>query len=343
MDTSASRFRKTLLTLITFISASLGASAPVQLASADTGPLAKLGQDMYDFGSVMQGQKVVHEFAVENSGDADLVLQRIAPSCGCTAAAVSSPTIKPGGSEKIRVTFDTAGMYGAKTKTVNVVTNAREKPEFTLKLKGSVIRGISSTPERVTFGDVPQSASQAMRTKEVALNVTEGMTWDIARVTSASKFISVQELPAQGTSKRYAVTLLPDAPKGELRERLIVESKDPAQTAVNIPITATVLGDLRIIPATVSFGIVSGTELIERRLKYENASTIPVSITSVTSSHPAVSAAMLDMDGGKRGVLVIKLDPKKVTSDLKATVQVATNHPEQGTLTVSVYGVQAPK
>ena len=52
---------------------------------------------------------------------------------------------------------------------------------------------------------------------------------------------------------------------------------------------------------------------------------------------------MLDMDSGKRGVLVVKVDPTKVTSDLKATVQVATTHPEQGTLTVSVYGVQAPK
>jgi len=312
-------------------------------AAADTGPLAKLGQDKYDFGSVMQGQKVIHEFAVENSGDADLVLQRIAPSCGCTAAAVSSSTIKPGASEKIRITFDTAGMYGAKTKTVSVMTNAREKPEFTIKLTGSVVRGLSATPERLMFGEVPQSASQATRTQEIALAVTEGMTWDIARVTSASKFITVQEIPAQGTSKRYAVTLQPDAPKGDLRERLIVESKDPAQAAVNIPITATILGDLRIIPATVSFGIVSGTESIERRLKYENSASSPVAITSVTSSHPAVTASMLDMDSGKRGVLVVKVDPTKVTSDLKATVQVATTHPEQGTLTVSVYGVQAPQ
>ena len=343
MCTSTFQFCRRLLAFIACIGASLVASAYVQQAAADTGPLAKLGHDMYDFGSVMQGQKVMHEFSVENAGDTDLVLQRIAPSCGCTAAAVTSPTIKPGSSEKIRVTFDTAGMYGAKTKTVSVVTNSRDKPEFILKLRGSVVRGLSAAPERVMFGEVPQSASQAMRTQEITLTVTDGMTWEVARVTSAAKFIAVQELPPQGASKRYAVTLLPDAPKGELRERLIVESKDPAQAAVNIPITATVLGDLRIVPATVSFGIVSGTEPIERRLKYENSSATPVSFTSVTSSHPAVTAAMLDMDAGKHGVLVVKVDPTKVTSDLKATVQVATTHPEQGTLTVSVYGVQAPK
>jgi len=108
-------------------------------------------------------------------------------------------------------------------------------------------------------------------------------------------------------------------------------------------VTATVLGDLRVTPAVLSFGIISGTEPIERRLKYENASTAPVEITGVTSSHPAVTATMLDMEAGKRGVVVVKLDPKKVSGDLKATVEIRTSHPEQSVLTVSVYGVQSPQ
>lgn len=313
------------------------------VALADTGPLAKITEKDFDFGRVMQGHKVMHEFAIQNSGDADLVLQRIAPSCGCTAAAVSSSTIKPGASEKVRVTFDTAGMYGSKTKTVHVVTNAREHPEITLTMRGSVVRGVTATPERLVFGEISSGSSLATRTQELAIAVAEGMDWEVARVISGSKFIDVVPLGDQGGSKRYSVVIQPDTPKGDLRERLIVEFKDPAQAAVNIPVMATILGDLRLSPATVSFGIISGTEAIERRIKYENASSIPVAITGVTSAHPAVAATMLDVDAGKRGVVVIKVDPTKVKGDLKATVEITTNHPEQKTLAISVYGVQAPK
>jgi hypothetical protein len=318
-------------------------SLSVLSAVADTGPLPKVAEAEHDFGRVMQGQKVMHEFAIQNSGDADLVLQRIAPSCGCTAAAVSSTSIKPGASETIRVTFDTAGMYGSKTKTVSILTNAREKAEVVLKMKGSVVRGITTTPERIMFGEVSQGASPPARTQEVAISVTEGMTWEVSQVSSGTRFLNVAELPSQGADKRYAVTLQPDAPKGELRERLIVEFKDPTHAAVNIPVTATVLGDLRVTPTTVSFGIISGTEPMERRLKYENSSTTPVTIRGVTSSHPAVTASMVDVDAGKKGVVVVKLDPAKVTGDLKATVEIATDHPEQKMLVFSVYGVQAPR
>ncbi|MFN5061256.1 MAG: DUF1573 domain-containing protein [Pseudomonadota bacterium] len=318
-------------------------SCVVGRAAAETGPIAKLAEAEYDFGRVMQGHKVVHEFAIQNQGDADLLLQRISPSCGCTAAAVSSSTVKPGGSEKIRVTFDTSGMYGGKTKTVHVQTNDRQNPEVTLKLRGAVVRGMNASPERIMFGEVSQGASEAMRTQEITLSPVEGMDWQVARVLPGSKFLTVAELPGQGAAKRYAVTLLPDAPKGELRERLIVEFKDSAHAAVNIPVTATVLGDLRVTPTTVSFGIISGSEQVERRLKYENSSNTTVAIKSITSSHPAVSGAMVDVEGGKKGVIVVKLDPTKVAGDLTATVQIATDHPQQPILTVSVYGVQAPR
>jgi hypothetical protein len=313
------------------------------VACADTGPLASVSNDLYDFGRVMQGQRVVHEFEVRNIGDADLALQRIAPSCGCTAAAVTSSTIKPGTSEKVRVTFDTSGMFGDKTKTVSILTNARDNQELTLKLKGSVARGLTVTPERLVFGELSQSASLPARTQEVTLKVNDDVSWEVERVTTSSRYLAINEMSAVNGARRYSVSVQPDAPKGELRERLLVEFKDSATAPINIPVTATVLGDLKLSPSIVSFGVISGTAPIERRVKYENSSANPVKILEVISSHPAVTASMLEMDSGKRGVLAIEVDPNKVSGDLRATVQVKTTHPEQSALTISVYGVEPPK
>jgi hypothetical protein len=233
-------------------------------------------------------------------------------------------------------------MFGDKTKTISILTNARENPELTLKLKGSVARGITVSPERLVFGELSPGSSIPARTQEVTLRVNQDVSWEIERVTASSKYLDVHEMSAPNGGRRYSVAIQPDAPKGELRERLLVEFKDAAAAPVNIPVMATILGDLKLSPALVSFGIISGVDPIERRVKYENSSTNPVKIIEVTSSHPAVSASMLDMDSGKHGVLAIKLDPKKVSGDIRATVQLKTTHPEQGILTISVYGVQAP-
>lgn len=330
-----------LLASVCLIGLSLIAS-PVT-AFSDAGPLATLPSEVYDFGRVIQGQKVIHEFEVRNAGNADLVLQRIAPSCGCTAAAVTSPTIKPGSTEKVRVTFDTSGMYGDKTKTVSILTNARENPELTLKLKGTVTRGLAVTPERVVFGELSRGSSPAARTQEIALKVNEDVSWEIAKVSASSPYLKVAALASQGAEQRYSVTVQPEAPKGELRERLLVEFKDTSVAPINVPVTATVLGDLNLTPSIVSFGIVSGSQPIERRIKYECNATTPVSITSITTSDPAVTASMIEMKGGNHGVLAVKLDPTKVSGDLRATIQLKTTHPEQDTLTLSVYGVQPPK
>jgi hypothetical protein len=142
---------------------------------------------------------------------------------------------------------------------------------------------------------------------------------------------------------RYRVIVAPDVPKGDLRERVVIEFKDPSHAAVNVSVMASITGDLRLSPATVSFGLLSGNQPLERRLKFENGSVNPVKIESITSDHDAVSASFIEAEPGRKGVVVVKLDPTKVTGDLRSTVRINTSHPTEGELVVSVYGVAEPK
>jgi hypothetical protein len=92
-----------LLRRVMVIVVAAGGTLVVSLgyAQAEDGPVAVVPELNYNFGTVSQGQKIEHEFVVRNDGDTDLVIQRVAPSCGCTAAAMSAAAIKPGASEKI--------------------------------------------------------------------------------------------------------------------------------------------------------------------------------------------------------------------------------------------------
>jgi hypothetical protein len=52
---------------------------------------------------------------------------------------------------------------------------------------------------------------------------------------------------------------------------------------------------------------------------------------------------MVEVQPGRLGVLVVKVDPRRVSGDLKATVEVRTNHATEPVLAVNVFGVLPAK
>ena len=92
----------------------------------------------HDFGQVQEGEKVAHVFEVMNTGKADLLLQSVKPSCGCTTPKYDKKPIRPGKKATIEVVFDTKSRPGKQRKTVMVVTNT-EPPNTVLFFTCEVI------------------------------------------------------------------------------------------------------------------------------------------------------------------------------------------------------------
>lgn len=310
---------------------------------AESHPSALLSESAFDFGSVAQGVKVVREIEVKNTGSADLVIQRVSPSCGCTTTALSSPTVPPGKSEKIRISFDTSGFFGPKKKTVTVATNDPDNSELVFTLTGHVATGLTASPTRLEFGEVSPASSKSVRVREVSIEIAEGSDLEVSKIASLSKFLSVGPIVKQGRRYSAQVELLASAPKGDFRDRVIFEFAGDRRAPVNVPVTATVQGDIRVSPATVSFGIVEGGQVLERRVRFENKSTSPVAVRWIRSSDPAVSASVVEVQPGKQGVIVVRVEPRKVHGDLKATLELHTSHPVENEVLLNVYGVQPPK
>ena len=110
-------------------------------ASGETpnGKVPKFEFDMteYDFGTIVQGQKVKQVFKFKNVGDADLVITDAKGSCGCTVPTYPEKPIAPGGSGENAVVFDSAGKSDEQIKTVTLQANT-SPTETVLKLKGFV-------------------------------------------------------------------------------------------------------------------------------------------------------------------------------------------------------------
>ena len=329
--------------LLVVVGTLLVAASCARQVFAEARPVISLSSNSYDFGTVAQGTKVTHEFEVKNTGNADLVIQRLSPSCGCTATQVASPIIKPGASEKVRVTFDTSGFMGDKTKSVVIASNDLNNPELSVTIKGQVLSSFTIEPARVDFGEISPSSPPAARRKQVTFSVAEGSDLTISKGTSLSQYLVASPVAEEGNRATVTIEILPTVPLGEFRDRIIFELDGGRRASVNVPVNASVKGDLRLNPGTISFGVLEGQAPLERRIQFENKGRLPVSIQSITTSNPALSASMVTVQPGRLGVLVVKVDPQRVSGDLKETVEVKTNHPTEPVLSVNVFGVQHPK
>jgi hypothetical protein len=314
-------------------------------AAADTPakPTLKFDDSTFDFGNVVQGTKVTHDFGFSNSGTADLVIQRVVPACGCTVAGADSAPIAPGKAGKIHVEFDTTGFAGEKVKTVRVYANDTDNPTPMLTIKGTIEPDVTVEPARISFDELARGGPAEQRRAQFTVRVRQGSGLKIAGVQSLSKNVQIKELDAGESARKVEVTIDPAAPLGELRERIFVNLNGARKQSVNVPVYAMIRGDLQLKPPMLSFGVVDGKDALVRTAKLESSGNEAVKITAVSSNSPAVTASYSTVQPGKLYLIKVTVDPAKIQHDLRAAIEVRTDAKDEGTLTLNVYGITPPK
>src|SRR5438046_10747690 len=79
---------------------------------AEPTPKIEFDQTVFDFGKTSQVRSVTGTFKYKNTGDGTLKLEKPAPSCGCTVAALEPDTQQPGQEGKLTFTLN-LGTTGA--------------------------------------------------------------------------------------------------------------------------------------------------------------------------------------------------------------------------------------
>jgi hypothetical protein len=97
----------------------------VPLMSQTVQPKISFEQTVHDFGKFKEADgKVTHRFEFVNTGGADLIIQNVSASCGCTAPSWTREPVPPGGKGFVAATYDPAGRPGSFRKYVTVISNS---------------------------------------------------------------------------------------------------------------------------------------------------------------------------------------------------------------------------
>jgi Protein of unknown function (DUF1573) len=93
--------------------------------------------DTLDVGQIPQGTPKTISFTFKNTGNKDILITTVKPSCGCTASDYTKEAIAPGKTGIVKAIYN-AAVKGAFTKTITVTTTIDETPKV-LTLKGEVL------------------------------------------------------------------------------------------------------------------------------------------------------------------------------------------------------------
>ena len=104
-------------------------------------PHIDLSTNRYNFGNAKEGEVLKLNVKVKNKGKKILVINDVNSSCGCTAALMSSKTLKPNEVGDLNISFDTAKREGKISRTVTLFSNDPENPVETITLFVNILKG----------------------------------------------------------------------------------------------------------------------------------------------------------------------------------------------------------
>jgi copper(I)-binding protein len=203
---------------------------------AAAAPEIVIDQPSYDFGTIPQGKKVEHVFTLRNAGDAPLIINNVRPSCGCTAASVTTSVIPPGKTGGIKSSFDSSNFTGTVHKTIAVDTNASRSPVTTLNLKGTVFEELQVNPRQLNMGMV-----KINETTRFAVILTNKGTKPV-RLTSVKAPSAQMTADADkknlnpGESARISVAVTPGKNDRFLSGNLLIHTDYPGKAEILVPV-----------------------------------------------------------------------------------------------------------
>jgi hypothetical protein len=219
-------------------------------------------EPIYNFGKVYKNEEVEHVFVFQNRGTKQLNIEKIKASCGCIVLETTTRNVSPGMTGIIVTILKSGPDTGTITESISVYSNDPDNPVYALKLSGEIIEDITINPKQVRFGYVSKGEKAQA---EVDIQPRPGFNLEIKDVISSNPVVIIKYKKDERENK-YIVeaTLKEDTMVGEWTGNIYILTNSERQSRVIVPFSGEVLGDVRIYPSHLYFGVIKkGSECVK--------------------------------------------------------------------------------
>ncbi len=306
-------------------------------------PKAVATESRFDFGRVVRGTLVQHDFVVENRGNSPLVITRISMTAPLIVKRL--PQISPGQRGDIPISLDTSSIDGPFDGEVILFLNDPVTPEMHFSFAGAVFETVELSPLPAFF-----VATTRNRPKEQSIEIInhESKPLSILKVEHPTERFATR-LDTIEDGRRYRLTILMSGtgPAGKHAERILVHTSSPVQPVIIVPANTWLRERVYTFPDEVDLGalpfqkIKQNPELLDRltqTLMVYQAGGKAFEI----KVHTDLTQITITPERGPQGdrwQLTIRINKGTPPSTINGSIHIETNDPEFKTLTVPVHGV----
>lgn len=301
------------------------------------GPDIRFSGYSWDFGSLYEGDVADHTFKCRNVGDKELSISKVESSCSCVIVSAYSQTIPAGGEGDIQILLDTSGQLGNLVRSLTITSDDPISPNVQVDISGYVKSAkLLASPSTVGFGKIRRSQS----TEQVVYipnRKGEEIRVESAKVNSQWLDATLRESTEKDRPGYFiSVSVKPGAPLGDIHEKLVITSNHPRQPKAELPISATVTGNIDLDRDTLFFGMVEHGKEGEAKVNISNAGEEPLAIKRVDCPSRLLSFDIETKTNGKEFVLHRKLKNSAPAGLIKDVVTIKTNNPDQPEIQIPV-------
>jgi len=290
-------------------------------------------------GVIEEGKKIEKIFTFRNAGKTNLEISNVRATCGCTPTDITDKSIKPEGSGKIKVIFDTTGRQGLQNHKIYVLTNDPVTPIVQLQIRGLIKEDLVITPRSVAFGDIKKASPP---TREILIIDRTGKNVEITGLEPYPEFITtilspVTDRPYQG--HKILVFLSPEAPLCNMEGKVTIYTTDKKHSEIEIPVTANIIGDIEFRPSLFFFGFVKQGETPVAKITIFTTGEESFRIEGIENDTHFISTEIIPKEAGREYIISATLNKDTPPGNMRSTVSVHTSNPEQPEIRIPVYGL----
>ena len=313
-------------------------------------PRVQFEHKKFDFKTAIRGEKVTHSYPFKNTGESDLVIEKVQPSCGCVAVPLKKNRYAPGEDGEIKVSFDSGKKSaGLQRFTIAVHTNDflerdRGVKISVLELQGDVIVYFKAIPPQFYLQRLYRGETT---TRQLTLHSTglEGAVLEIDHVEASDPSLQVEVI--QPSPKAGTGAFGPDAidlllafePRkiGHVSETVTVYTTSKKQPKIEIMVRGMVEGDIKVSPPTIyARNYRRGGPLLPGAIRVQRTrGGIGLKILEARSTE-GLTATVQQIVAGKHYNIRLAVDPNRPPGPFAGEVRILVNSEEQPMVTVPV-------
>lgn len=263
---------------------------PVPAASAGAGPTNMVGARIefdalvYDFGKLISGLSVRHDFIFTNTGDAVLEISGVHPSCGCTTAGTWSNRVEPGKTGTIPLVFNSGHFNGPVAKTASVLCNDKSHAQVTLQIRGTIWKPIEVNPPSAVLNVVADSPSNPPATVTIVSSLPEPIT--LSDPISNNRAFAA-EIKTNQPGKEFQLIIRPVPPlrQGTAQGIITVRTSSTNVPSIDVNVLAVIQPAWVVTPQEITLPAGPLGSALPRAISIRN-NAAPL----MTLSEPAVNA-----------------------------------------------------